>query len=88
VRGTVAAICSIPGLFALIFFTMLNNFLGGVFMALMDADGLSLVTVEVWGALWAFLSLGFIAGGLLIARFGLGADPLRTLFVANINMPG
>ena len=28
-----------------------NNFLGGVFMALMDAYGLSLVSVQAWGLL-------------------------------------
>jgi DHA3 family multidrug efflux protein-like MFS transporter len=48
-RGTIAIITAVPGLFALIFFTTFNNFLGGVFMGLMDAYGLSLVDVEVWG---------------------------------------
>ena len=73
-----------PGLFALIFFTTFNNFLGGVFMALMDAYGLSLVSVQAWGTLWGFLSLSFILGGLYIAKKGLGADPLRILFRNNI----
>jgi MFS transporter, DHA3 family, multidrug efflux protein len=82
-KGTVAAVRAIPGLFPLIFFTTFNNFLGGVFMALMDAYGLSLVSVQVWGFLWGFLSLGFILGGLFIARRGLGANPLRTLFRVN-----
>lgn len=49
-RGTVAVVRVIPGLFPLIFFTTFNNFLGGVFMALMDAYGLSLVSVQVWGS--------------------------------------
>ena len=84
VSGTVRAVRAVPGLFALIFFTTFNNFLGGVFFALMDAYGLSLVSVQVWGTLWGFLSLSFIAGGLYIARMGLGADPLRTLFRNNI----
>ena len=35
-----------PGLTALILFSAFNNFLGGVFMALMDAYGLSLVSVR------------------------------------------
>jgi len=83
VRGTIAAVRAIPGLFPLIFFTTFNNFLGGVFMALMDAYGLSLVSVQVWGFLWGFLSLGFILGGLFIARRGLGPNPLRTLFRVN-----
>ena len=51
-----------------------NNLLGGVFMALMDAYGLSLVSVETWGFLWGVISLAFIAGGLVVARFGLGPD--------------
>jgi DHA3 family multidrug efflux protein-like MFS transporter len=82
-KGTLAAVRAIPGLFALIFFTTFNNFLGGVFMALMDAYGLTLVSVQVWGFLWGFLSLGFILGGLLIAKRGLGTNPLRTLFRVN-----
>jgi DHA3 family multidrug efflux protein-like MFS transporter len=31
-------------------------------------------------------SLGFIVGGLVVAKKGLGKNPLRTLFVANIVM--
>lgn len=85
-RGTIAAIRLVPGLFGLIFFHTFNNFLGGIFMSLMDAYGLSLVSVQVWGALWGFLSLAFIVGGLVVARRGLGANPLRTLFLANIAM--
>ncbi len=34
-----------PGLLALIVFSCFNNFLGGAFMALMDAYGLSLMSV-------------------------------------------
>lgn len=83
-RATFAILQAIPGLLGLIFFTTFNNFLGGVFMALMDAYGLSLVSVQQWGFLWGFLSLGFIAGGFLIAKFGLGKNPLRTLFQINI----
>ncbi|HXF85465.1 MAG TPA: MFS transporter [Anaerolineales bacterium] len=83
-RGTFAVVLTIPGLLALIFFSTFNNFLGGVFMGLMDAYGLSLVSVQVWGVLWAVLSCGFIVGGLLIAKFGLGKNPLFALFAANI----
>lgn len=82
--GTIKIIQSVPGLFALIFFTTFNNFLGGVFMALMDAYGLSLVSVQVWGALWGVLSFGFIFGGLYIAKKGLGDSPLKTLFKVNL----
>jgi len=83
-RGTFAVVIAIPGLIALIFFSTFNNFLGGVFMGLMDAYGLSLVSVEVWGVLWAILSCGFIVGGLFIAKFGLGKNPLFAMFAANI----
>ena len=84
IRGSIRAIQAVPGLFALIFFQTFNNFLGGVFMSLMDAYGLELVSVQVWGALWGFLSLGFIMGGLIVARFGLGKNPLRTLLLVNV----
>lgn len=86
IRGSLAAIAAVPGLLALIFFHTFNNFLGGVFMSLMDAYGLLLVSVQTWGILWGVLSVGFIAGGLLVARLGLGRNPLRTLFLANIAM--
>ena len=62
-----------PGLFALLLFSTFNNFLGGVFMSLMDPYGLTLMSVEAWGILIAFTSLGFIVGGILVARRGLGA---------------
>jgi DHA3 family multidrug efflux protein-like MFS transporter len=84
IRGTLKLVSAIPGFMALILFTTFNNFLGGVFMALMDAYGLSLVTVEVWGFLWGVLSTGFIIGGLIIAKFGLGKNPLNAMFTANI----
>ena len=86
IRGTIRALKAMPGLFALIFFNTFNNFLGGVFMALMDAYGLSLVSVQTWGILWGVLSLGFIIGGLVVSKKGLGKQPLRTLFLANIAM--
>lgn len=53
-------------------------------MALMDAYGLSLMSVQVWGILWGFLSFGFIFGGLYIAKKGLGKNPLKNLFRINI----
>lgn len=83
-RGTYKLVAGVPGLLALILFTTFNNLLGGVFMALMDAYGLSMMSVEAWGLLWGFISSGFILGGLLIARFGLGGKPLRALFGANL----
>ena len=84
IPGTIRVVRLVPGLFGLIFFTTFNNLLGGVFMSLMDAYGLSLVSVQTWGLLWGLISLGLIIGGLCIARFGLGRNPLRTLFLANI----
>jgi DHA3 family multidrug efflux protein-like MFS transporter len=77
-------VAAIPGLFALIFFTTFNNFLGGVFMALMDAYGLSMVSVQSWGIMWGVLSSAFIIGGLVISKFGLGKNPLRAMLLANI----
>jgi MFS transporter, DHA3 family, multidrug efflux protein len=85
-RGTVRIVAAIPGLVALIAFSTINNFLGGVFMALLDAYGLSLVSVQVWGLLFGVLSAGFIIGGLAIARWGLGANPVRTLLLVNVVM--
>lgn len=83
-RGTYAVVAAIPGLLALIFFTTINNFLGGTFMGLMDAYGLSLVSVEVWGGLFAVISCGFIVGGIFISKYGLGKNPLFAMFTANI----
>jgi DHA3 family multidrug efflux protein-like MFS transporter len=84
IAGTIAVIAAVPGLFALIFFATFNNFLGGIFMALLDAYGLSLVPVEIWGLLFGVLSTAFIASGLLISRIGLGRNPLKTLLLVNL----
>jgi DHA3 family multidrug efflux protein-like MFS transporter len=86
IRGSIAAIAAVPGLFGLILFHTFNNFLGGVFMSLMDAYGLELVSVQTWGILWGLLSVGFIIGGLGVAKFGLGRNPLRTLLLTNVAM--
>jgi DHA3 family multidrug efflux protein-like MFS transporter len=83
-RGTFAVVAAIPGLMALILFSTINNFLGGTFMGLMDAYGLSLVSVETWGLLFAVISCGFIVGGLFISKYGLGKNPLVAMFAANI----
>ncbi len=85
-KWTVKIILSISGLSALIFFTLFNNFLWGVFMSLMDPYGLSLVSVEVWWFIWWFLSSGFIVWGLLISKWGLGKNPLKTLLIVNLIM--
>jgi DHA3 family multidrug efflux protein-like MFS transporter len=53
-------------------------------MSLMDAYGLEIVSVETWGILFAVLSLGFIVGGLVVSKRGLGARPLRVALVCNL----
>jgi MFS transporter, DHA3 family, multidrug efflux protein len=83
-RGTLQVVRGVPGLLALIGFSCFNNFLGGVFMALMDAYGLSLMSVQAWGLLWGALSTGFILGGLAVAKTGLSKNPVRLLLLVNI----
>lgn len=78
-RGSIAAIKVVPGLFALIIFSTFNNLIGGVYMALMDPYGLTLFSVEFWGIVLGISSTGFIIGGLLVAKFGLGKNPMKTL---------
>lgn len=83
-RGTIRVVAGVPGLFALILFTSFNNLLGGVFMALLDAYGLSLMEVQQWGLLWAIVSCGFVLSGFVISKTGLGRNPLKTLLVVNM----
>jgi len=68
IRGTLSLVRSVPGYFWLIFLTTFNNFLGGVFIALIDAYGLSMVSVQTWGILWGFLSFSLIIGGLIVSK--------------------
>lgn len=84
IRGTILVIAAVPGLFALIIFATFNNFLGGIFMALLDAYGLSMVSVEAWGLTFGVLSTAFILSGIIIAKTGLGKNPLRTLLLVNL----
>lgn len=77
-----------PGLFALLIFSTFNNLIGGVYMALMDLYGQNMFSVELWGMIFGLVSTGFIIGGLLIAKFGLGKNLLRTLLVAVVVMGG
>lgn len=78
-RGAWVAVRAVPGLLGLIIFSTFNNFLGGVFGGLLDPYGLELMSVEAWGVAYGVCSLGFIVGGAIIAKVGLGAKPLRTL---------
>ncbi|MET0910049.1 MAG: MFS transporter, partial [Ilumatobacteraceae bacterium] len=82
-RGAIGAISGVAGLYGLIFFAAFNNLLGGVFMSLMDAYGLSLMSVEAWGVLFAVVSFAFIGGGLFVAKRGLGSRPMRVILICN-----
>jgi MFS transporter, DHA3 family, multidrug efflux protein len=84
VRGALSAIAAVPGLRVLILLAAFNNLLAGVFLSLMDAYGLELVSVETWGYLWGGISLAFIAGGVVVSRVGLGSAPVRLIIVGNL----
>jgi len=86
VRGSIRAIKAAPGLFALIIFATFNNLIGGVYIALMDPYGLTLFPVEWWGVVLGVTATGFIIGGALIAKFGLGRNPIRTMLMFVIVM--
>ena len=85
-KGSLAAIRSVPGLGWLIVFTTFNNLVGGVFMALMDPYGLTLFPVEWWGVVLGVTSTGFLVGGAIVAKKGLGKNPLRTMLLINIGV--
>lgn len=85
-RGSITAVRAATGLFALIIFSTFNNLIGGVYIALMDPYGLELFPVELWGIVLGVTSSGFIIGGLLIAKFGLGRNPIRTMLLLVILM--
>lgn len=85
-RGSIAAVRAAQGLFALIIFATLNNLIGGVYMALMDPYGLTLFPVEWWGVVLGVTATGFIIGGGLVAKFGLGKRPMRTMLAVVIAM--
>ena len=85
-RGSIAAIRAVPGLVWLIVFTTFNNLVGGVFMALMDPYGLTLFPVELWGVVLGVTSTGFIIGGMIVAKKGLGKNPIRTMLLVNIGV--
>ncbi|MFT4185613.1 MAG: MFS transporter [Micrococcaceae bacterium] len=86
IRGSIAAVTAIPGLFALLIFSTFNNLIGGVYMALLDPYGLTVFSVEIWGIVYGLTGTGFIIGGLLIGKFGLGKQPVKTLLTACIVM--
>lgn len=38
-------------------------------------------SVEMWGTFFAVGSTGFLVGGALVGKFGLGSNPLRTMLI-------
>jgi len=86
VRGSIRAIRAVPGLFVLLFFSMFNNLIGGVYMALMDPYGLEMMSVQLWGIALAVASTGFLIGGAVVAAKGLGRNPIRTMLVLVVGM--
>ena len=80
-----AAIRAVPGLFALIIFSTFNNLIGGVYMALMDPYGLTLFDVKVWGIVLGVTSTGFIIGGAIVAKRGLGRNPDHILIMPGVS---
>ena len=84
IRGAIEAIEAVPGLMLLVLLAAFNNLLGGVFMALMDAYGLSIVSVQTWGLLFGVVSSAFIIGGLVVAKVGLGSRPARIVLAGNL----
>lgn len=86
VRGAITAIRAVPGLVALILFSTFNNLVSGVYIALMDPYGLTLFSVEAWGIVLGVTGLGFVVGGGLVAKLGLGVNPVRTLLLVNLGI--
>ncbi len=86
IKGSIAAIKVVPGLFALLIFSTFNNLIGGVYMALMDPYGLTLFSVQAWGIVFGVAGTGFVLGGMLVAKFGLGKNPMKTLLMIIVGM--
>lgn len=86
IPGTLRVIRSVPGLVALILFACFNNLVGGIYMALMDPYGLELLSPQAWGVVLGVTSIGFIVGGAVIAKTGLGSNPVRTLLLVNVGV--
>jgi MFS transporter, DHA3 family, multidrug efflux protein len=49
----------------------------------MDSYGLSIMSVQAWGIALALLGTGFILGGFLVSKFGLGKSVVKTLLIIN-----
>ena len=85
-RGSLALILGAGGLMALIIFSTFNNLIGGAYIALMDPYALELMSVQAWGVCFAIASTGFLLGGALVGKFGLGANPIRTMLLVVVAM--
>jgi len=85
-RGGMLAILAVPGLVGLVIFTTFNNFSSGVYMALLDPYGLEMFSVEMWGVWFGVAGTGFLVGGALVAKFGLGKNPVRTMLLLVIGL--
>ena len=85
-KGSMKIILSVPGLLALVLFASFNNLIGGVYSALMDPYGLELFSPQLWGLLLGLTSFGFIVGGAVISKTGLGKNPVRTLLLVNVGV--
>jgi DHA3 family multidrug efflux protein-like MFS transporter len=86
--GSLAAIAAVPGLMALIILACFNNLLGGVYMAFMDPYGLEMFSVQTWGLIYGVTATGFIVGGAVVSKVGLGPNPLRTMLTFLVVMGG
>jgi DHA3 family multidrug efflux protein-like MFS transporter len=84
VRGGWLAVRAVPGLLALVLFTSLNNLYSGVAMVVMDPYGIDMFGVQGWGFWFAVASTGFIAGGAVVAKKGIGKNPIRTILIVVI----
>ncbi|MDN6432087.1 MAG: MFS transporter [Corynebacterium flavescens] len=83
-KGSLLIISAVPGLLALILFSCFNNLIGGVYAALMDPYGLELFSPQVWGIVLGVTGTGFVFGGMIVARTGLGTNPVRTLLLVDV----
>ncbi|MGB2787505.1 MAG: hypothetical protein WBB94_03935 [Candidatus Saccharimonadaceae bacterium] len=55
-------------------------------MVLMDPYGLTMFPVQLWGVVFGVAGTGFVIGGLLIAKYGLGKNPMKTLLSVAVLM--
>jgi DHA3 family multidrug efflux protein-like MFS transporter len=75
--------CAASRTAGLIGFSCFNNFLGGAFMALMDAYGLSLMSVQA-GVCSGVRSARASSSGARRCQDGLRQDPVRLLLLVNV----